>query len=46
MKVKISKRSKHKLPEYTTDKSAGMDLRTNIDKDIAVLNYPGIIDAD
>ncbi len=32
MKVKIVNRSKHKLPDYSTDFSAGMDLRANIDK--------------
>jgi dUTP pyrophosphatase len=34
MKIKIVNRSKHKLPEYSTEKSAGMDLRANIDQDI------------
>ena len=34
MKIKIVNRSKHKLPEYSTEKSGGMDLRANIDKDI------------
>lgn len=37
MKVKIINKSKHKLPEYATLSSAGMDLRANIDKPI-VLN--------
>lgn len=34
MRIKVVNKSKHKLPEYTTEKSAGMDLRANIDKDI------------
>jgi dUTP pyrophosphatase len=34
MKIKIVNRSKHKLPEYSTEKSAGMDLRANIDQNI------------
>lgn len=34
MKIKIVNRSKHKLPEYTTEKSAGMDIRANISNDI------------
>jgi dUTPase len=31
MKIKIVKRSRHKLTEYITERSAGMDLRANID---------------
>jgi len=27
MKIKIVNRSKHKLPEYSADASAGIDLR-------------------
>lgn len=34
MKVKIINKSRHKLPEYATDFSAGMDLRANIEGDI------------
>ncbi|MGB8492574.1 MAG: dUTP diphosphatase [Bacteroidales bacterium] len=34
MKIRIVNKSKHKLPEYTTENSAGMDLRANIDEDI------------
>lgn len=30
MKVKIVNKSRHSLPEYSTDKSAGMDLMANI----------------
>jgi len=36
MKIKIINRSKHKLPEYTTKKSAGMDIRANISNDIVL----------
>ena len=32
MKVKIVNKSKHKLPEYETALSAGMDLRANTDE--------------
>lgn len=34
MKIKIVNKSKHKLPEYSTVASAGMDLRANLDEDI------------
>ncbi|MDG2086857.1 MAG: dUTP diphosphatase [Flavobacteriales bacterium] len=34
MKLKVINKSKHKLPQYTTDLSAGMDLRANIDVDL------------
>jgi dUTP pyrophosphatase len=34
MKIKIINKSKHNLPEYTTEHSAGMDIRANIDEDI------------
>ena len=34
MKIKIINKSKHKLPEYSTPHSAGLDLRANIDKSI------------
>ncbi len=36
MKVKIVNKSKHRIPEYTTDFSAGMDLRANL-KDPVIL---------
>ena len=36
MKVKIINRSKHALPEYATEQSAGMDLRANIDSPITL----------
>lgn len=31
MKVKIINKSKHQIPQYETEQSAGMDLRANID---------------
>lgn len=34
MKIKIINNSKHNLPEYQTENSAGLDLRANIDKEI------------
>ena len=37
MKVEIINKSRHKLPEYATPLSAGVDLRANIDNTI-VLN--------
>jgi len=36
LKVKIINKSEHKLPSYTTDGSAGMDLRANIDQNILI----------
>lgn len=36
MKIRIVNKSRHKLPEYTTGYSAGMDLRANIDNDIVL----------
>ena len=31
MKVQVINKSKHPLPQYATDLSAGMDLRANLD---------------
>jgi dUTP pyrophosphatase len=36
MKIRIINKSRHKLPEYTTPYSAGMDIRANIDEDIVL----------
>lgn len=36
MKVYIVNKSKHQLPEYATEHSAGMDLRANIDAPIVL----------
>lgn len=34
LKVKIVNKSKHQLPEYSTEYSAGLDLRANIDSEV------------
>lgn len=36
MKVKVINKSKHELPTYATEGSAGMDLRANIDAPIVL----------
>ncbi|MBL4657457.1 MAG: dUTP diphosphatase, partial [Flavobacteriales bacterium] len=36
MKVKVINESKHALPEYETNASAGMDLRANLDTPITL----------
>lgn len=36
MQVKIINRSKHELPKYETEQSAGMDLRANLDAPITL----------
>ena len=36
MEIKIINRSKHQLPTYETNSSAGMDLRANIDSPIVL----------
>ena len=36
MKARIVNRSKHKLPEYSTAFSAGMDLRANLENEIVL----------
>ena len=36
MKIKIINRSKHPLPDYSTEFSAGMDIRANIDNVIVL----------
>ena len=36
MKIKIVNQYKHKLPEYTTEKSAGMDIRANIPEEVVL----------
>lgn len=36
LRVNIVNKSKHKNPSYSTDLSAGMDLRANIDRDIVL----------
>jgi dUTP pyrophosphatase len=34
MKIKVINKSKHQLPEYSTEASAGMDLRANLENDM------------
>lgn len=34
MKIKVINKSKHELPEYKTDFSAGMDLRANLEASV------------
>jgi dUTP pyrophosphatase len=34
MKIKIVNKSRHALPEYSTDNSAGMDLMANIERSV------------
>lgn len=36
MKVRIVNNSKHKMPDYATEHSAGMDLRANIEESIII----------
>ena len=36
MKIKIINKSKHELPSYATNASAGMDLRANLDEAIVL----------
>ena len=36
MKVKIVNRSKHELPAYSTELSAGMDIRANLDSPVTL----------
>ncbi|MDY0253456.1 MAG: dUTP diphosphatase [Tenuifilaceae bacterium] len=43
MKVNIVNKSKHSLPGYTTNLSAGMDIRANIDKEITIRPFERIL---
>ena len=36
MKVQVINKSKHPLPQYATEQSAGMDLRANLDNPIVL----------
>jgi len=38
MKVKIVNHSKHELPAYSTELSAGMDIRANLDEPVVMKN--------
>ena len=37
LEVRIINKSRHALPEYTTDQSAGMDLRANVEETIVLV---------
>ena len=43
MKVKIVNRSNHRLPEYKTEHSAGMDIRANIMQDILLKSLERVL---
>jgi len=43
MKVNIVNKSKHSLPGYTTNLSAGMDIRANLDKEITLKPFERIL---
>jgi len=43
MKIKIINKSKHELPGYSTEASAGMDVRANLDQDIVIKPMERII---
>lgn len=36
MKIRIVNKSKHELPAYSTESSAGMDIRANIEEEIVI----------
>ena len=36
MKIQVINKSKHSLPQYATEQSAGMDLRANLDEPIVL----------
>jgi dUTP pyrophosphatase len=36
MNIKIVNKSRHSLPEYSAERSAGMDLRANIDDEVTL----------
>ena len=36
MKIQVINKSKHPLPEYATEQSAGMDLRANLEQPIVL----------
>lgn len=43
MKIKIGNNSKQKFTEYTTDASAGMDIKANINEDIVLKTHQRIL---
>ena len=42
MKIKIVNRSKHPLPVYATEGASGMDLRADLDEDLAIAPFERI----
>ena len=36
MKIRVVNKSRHSLPQYETDHSAGLDLRANLDEPISL----------
>ena len=42
MKIKIVNRSKHPLPAYATEGASGMDLRADLDEDLAIAPFERI----
>lgn len=43
MEIKIVNKLKHDLPNYATEASAGMDLRTNLDEPILLKSLERIL---
>lgn len=43
MKVKVINKSKHRLPEYQTPGSAGMDLKADIDEPIVIKPFERVL---
>ena len=43
MEVKVINKSKHRLPEYQTPGSAGMDLKADIDEPIAIKPFERVL---
>lgn len=43
MKIKIVNKSSQKLPDYSTEFSAGLDLRANIDEDIVLKSLERVL---
>lgn len=43
MNIKIVNKSKHQLPSYSTERSAGMDLRANIPEPIKLLPFERVL---
>jgi deoxyuridine 5''-triphosphate nucleotidohydrolase (dut) len=43
MRIKVIKKSKHQLPEYSTKESAEMNLRTNLETDLTLIPLERIL---